>query len=219
VQLQLRTTDVEGHWIETSLHRNKLMPMYNRYILQKDPVNDEEMAWRALFAIWQAAFLLNKYVFTHEEHVQPVHPLGMGEWTDEDADLSGAVVISMSASSKTGRSFAYHLSSREAKNRHFRFLQVMSGGNGKEYLRYDGEDKFLGYDELKDGVNWIGKGPIARKIVVVDFGARGNSLSELVELIQSHRDLKGIRTVILQVGNQQKVSIIPPPFYLLGFCE
>ncbi|KAL4909125.1 hypothetical protein BDW74DRAFT_77821 [Aspergillus multicolor] len=85
-----------------------------------------QMAWECLFLpTWQTGYLMSRHTFTSNPKSQPpIHPLGLETWTAEDADISAAIVISLSASSKTGRSFAYHLLRREASEEPLGFLQV-----------------------------------------------------------------------------------------------
>ncbi|KAL2825643.1 hypothetical protein BDW59DRAFT_71902 [Aspergillus cavernicola] len=53
------------------------------------------------------------------------HPLGMNlRWTAADAVISAAAIINLSASSKTARSFAYHVSRQSAAEEPVGFLQV-----------------------------------------------------------------------------------------------
>ena len=93
------------------------MTIYNRYFAMLMPIvglgeNDmSELGWDTLFrGIWSTGHLLSQYTFPAPSQTQkPVHPLGMGgEWSVEDADITKAVVVSLSASSKTGRAFAWH---------------------------------------------------------------------------------------------------------------
>ncbi|KAH3004133.1 hypothetical protein KXV73_000820, partial [Aspergillus fumigatus] len=77
--LRLEPSDLQGHWVEVSSHRQQLMPIYNRYE-QILPENEEpdEMAWGALLrGVWIAGYLLSEYVFSPDPRARvPVHPLG-----------------------------------------------------------------------------------------------------------------------------------------------
>lgn len=127
VDLELQESDPQGHWVEASKHRGKVMSVYNQY-QQKghhELVNDtlstdlpeeqlSQMAWTSLFgAIWQTGFLLNRYTFTSDPgtcNCSPINPLGNKiPWTKDDADLSQAVLVSLSASGKTARGFAWQV--------------------------------------------------------------------------------------------------------------
>jgi hypothetical protein len=79
VDLELTPAKAKGHWIETSSHRQTLMPIYNRYIsaphLLSDVLADaslrDSLAWKPLFP-GSCGYLLNKYVLSEPEF----HPAG-----------------------------------------------------------------------------------------------------------------------------------------------
>ena len=113
VDLQLGPSDLEGHWTDLTEHRQGMMSYYHRYqiadpslrIAQLSSRDIEMMAWETVYkAVWVCGFMINRYNFGSP----PIHPFGIddGEWTAEDADISEAVVISLSASGKTARAFA-----------------------------------------------------------------------------------------------------------------
>jgi hypothetical protein len=181
------------------------MTIYNRYIIQKDSIGDEKMGWTALFrGVWQGAYLLNKYVFSYDKSIAPVHPLGLGgTWTAGDADLRSAVIVSMSASSKTARSFTYHVSSRRPESGPLGLLQVTAEA-GIKNVESRIETETVAYGELKEGLEWISAFK-AQKVVIADFGAREHALVELLESIKSNDNFKIVKVVILQIGSQQKV--------------
>lgn len=200
------------------------MSTYNRYIeVPRSPDTSsspdfggdeiEHMAWNALFrGVWEGAYLLSQYVFSPKFQTQaPIHPLGMGmNWTARDADLASAVIVSFSASSKTARSFAYHLFQRPAAGRPLGLVQVTSLPNpiskAAESSRSSFPTKTAAYNELHECLNWMAELQ-ASKIVIVDFGARANSLGQLLELISNHAALRSLKVVIIQVGSQQKVRL------------
>ncbi|KFY46199.1 hypothetical protein V494_00551 [Pseudogymnoascus sp. VKM F-4513 (FW-928)] len=220
--LKLQEAEPKGHWIEISDHRQELMHLYNRYIeVPKSSVSlpspgfgtveSEDMAWNALFrGLWEAAYLLSQHVFSPSPETQsPIHPLGVAmPWTAADADLSSATVVSLSASGKTARSFAYHLSNRPASAGPLGLLQVTSSplpiSEAAEKLQPPYPTRTIAYSEIKGSSEWIASLK-ASKIVIVDFGARSNTLNQLVESIKNHPELESSTLVIMQVGSQQKV--------------
>ncbi|CZT51342.1 uncharacterized protein RSE6_12472 [Rhynchosporium secalis] len=206
VQLELTSAGIEGHWIETSPHRQKLMTTYNRYIVQDTTVTDDVKAWSSLFqGVWQGAYFLNKYVFTADPAVEQIHPLGSGgAWTTEDADLKSAVVVSLSASSKTARSFAYHLASRQASAGPLALLQITAFSDLKSPASQF-PIQTLDYSEVFDRSGTWTTHHSPSKIVVADFGARGNALAQLLESFKSTPSLASAKVVVLQIGSQQKV--------------
>lgn len=237
VDLKLKAAEPRGQWIEISEHRQKLMHLYNRYIeLPRPPVSTlsldfgkdelETMAWNALFrGVWEGSYLLSQYVFSPNPDIQPpIHPLGMGmSWTASDADLSSAILVSLSASGKTARSFAYHVSHRPSSAGPLGLLQVTSSpspiAEAAEAFKSAYPTKTIAYSEISDSLDWM-VGLRASKMVVLDFGSRGTALDHLLESTKNHPVLQSSKIVIIQVGNQQKASskdslICPPKSPLL----
>ncbi|EHK98570.1 hypothetical protein M7I_5595 [Glarea lozoyensis 74030] len=135
----------------------------------------------------------------------------MGDaWSKDDANLTSALVISLSASSKTGRSFAWHLSKRANGTGPLGLLQVSSIpdaiSNAAETMRLGFPQKSVSYTDLENTIssNWL-TDLKAEKIVIFDFGARDGVLEMLADTLYSHPTLMGSRVVILQVGSEQKV--------------
>lgn len=198
------------------------MHIYNRYTeLSKSPVSLpslgfgtdelEDMAINSLFrGVWEGAYLLRQHVFSPSPQTQsPIHPLGIAmRWTAADADLSSAMLVSLSASGKTARSFAYHLSNRPASAGPLGLLQVTSSplpiSVAAENLQPPYPTREVAYSEICESLEWIASLK-ASKIVIVDFGARANILNQLVESIKNHPVLRSYTLVIIQVGSQQKV--------------
>ncbi|KAF5857283.1 hypothetical protein ETB97_006008 [Aspergillus alliaceus] len=227
VSLKLQPSEPKGHWTEISEPRQRLMTVYNAYSEEGHislPISTpktisslfseealQRMAWESLFRpTWQTGYLLSRHTFTSSPGTQPpVHPLGIGlPWTAEDADLSAAVVISLSASSKTGRSFAYHMFQRRAAEGPLGLLQVsqtpsllepVAGKLGASIL-----SKCVTYDQSSKSIEWITQLKPTR-IVLVDFGARAGTLNQLLSSIKSHAALGQLKLAIIQVGSEQKV--------------
>lgn len=140
LDLELARAELDGHWAELSEHREKVMSLYNeyqvkgRYELPDDAAVEfteeqlSRMAWFSLFsAIWQTGYLLNRYTFTSNPSIHiPIGPMGYktSHWSDFDRDLSHAVLVSLSASSKTARGFAWQNFSKRAPTPvHLRFYR------------------------------------------------------------------------------------------------
>ncbi|KAF7591850.1 hypothetical protein BBP40_001047 [Aspergillus hancockii] len=206
-ELTLTAGHPSGHWIEVSEHRKQLMTLYNRY--QEVTENDRDrMAWGSVFhGVWGAAYRLCEYVFSPGGR-RPVHPLGdvAGlSWTAEDADLSAAVVISLAASTKTARSFTYNVLCRPDWTRPLGILQITSEPGALGRAKGGPEAvKALAYADVDQAVPWL-TGLQPRKLVIVDFGARGDALVRLRKLIRYNAVLQCCQVVIIQVGSQQKV--------------
>ncbi|KAJ5520930.1 hypothetical protein N7463_001383 [Penicillium fimorum] len=228
--LKLKRGSPEGHWIETSDHRQQLMPLYNRYTVtpsstpisdltialnpQSDSAQDEldRMAWTALFIGGVAGYVLSEYVFSSDPNQPPIHPLGNQAglpWTLSDGDLSSAIVVNLAASTNTARVFSYYLSRKPDGSAPLGLLQVTSGvsriaESGRNLASVP--SKAVGYVDIKSEENaeWLASRK-AEKIVIVDFGGRPNALEDTLSLIKNHAELQSCKVVIVQVGNEQKV--------------
>ncbi|KAJ5222912.1 uncharacterized protein N7469_009152 [Penicillium citrinum] len=227
--LKLQASEPSGNWVEISEHRLQLMGFYNRYTVIKTslPVSailgsrnvsshqDEldRLGWLAHFqAIWLAGYFLARYVFPSHKEQRPIHPFGDVAgvpWTKEDADLSSAVVVSLSAAGKTARSFAYSFERRSKENAPLGFLQVTSAVEGLSQATQSAAPPFpsktIGYGDLSDEelIQWIKDlGP--SKFVILDFGARDGALQRLLETVKVKASLEASTIVIVQIGSQQK---------------
>lgn len=124
MDLKLAGTGLDGHWAEVSERREKVMSAYNDYqvkghyelpddnaAVQFTEEQLGQMAWFSLIgAIWQTGYLLDRYTFTSSPEIHlPIGPMGYktSHWNGYDTDLSQAVLVSLSASSKTARGFAW----------------------------------------------------------------------------------------------------------------
>lgn len=235
VSLRLQRSEPAGHWTEISESRQRLMTIYNAYIeegridfpdsasgnrLQSNIdisslVGEEKlnhMSWISLFRpVWQTGYLLSRHTFTSSPASRPpIHPLGMNlPWTAADADISASAVVSLSASGKTARSFAYNIFQRSAVEGPVGFLQVSQTPEALDpvagILGAKIPTKAVRYDQAGESMEWIGN-LRPERIVIVDFGARVGTLAQLVEDIRGHSALEGVKTTIVKVGSEQKVS-------------
>lgn len=228
VDLKLQATGLDGYWVEISEHRKLMMPLYNRYrqtpvslpvsALSKLPTPEsraelDRLAWLAVL-IWRSGYFLSEYIFPPDPEKQaPIHPLGRKSglaWTADDSDLSSAVVVSLAASTKTARSFAYFLERRSPGSGPLGFLQVTSSVSSLSEASKTADPSFpskaIEYSHIdgQDSMEWL-KHINPTKIVVVDFGARSNTLERLLQAVKNETALQSTRTVIVQVGGQQKV--------------
>ncbi|PLN74647.1 hypothetical protein BDW42DRAFT_58249 [Aspergillus taichungensis] len=210
--LCLERSDPEEHWVEVSNHRQQLMPLYNRYErVLFDEKNLDDMAWSTVFrGVWVAGYLLSEYVFSSDPRArEPIHPLGAASklpWSADDADLSTAVVMVLGASTKVARSFLWCLFNRPRESGPLGLVQVTSSPDVLQELAdkgWGGKSKTLAYTETKQATEWI-KGLQPLKLVIVDCGARDNILNQIYRNIQESA-LSSCKTVILQIGSQQKV--------------
>jgi hypothetical protein len=198
VNLQLTAAEPAGHWSETSPHRSKLMTVYNRYE-QVDALSPADMRTTALCKpLWMGPSLLNSSVFSS----QRIHPFGFGApWSEQDADLSSAVVISLSASSKTGRSFYWELARNRDVGAHgpLAFLQFTSAPHTLPSYDTLLPVKSVSYEDL-DAIKWTEQFKPAR-VVIVDFGASDTVLKSHLSAASEITD----DVTVLGVGYEAKV--------------
>ncbi|GKT92699.1 hypothetical protein CT0861_03027 [Colletotrichum tofieldiae] len=220
VDLELAPVDsaTSGLWTETSPHRSRLMTMYNHYQYTLARPDTTFAAFRCLFPVFESAHLLNQAVFpaaTSSATASPIHPLGLPHlpWTDEDADLTGALVVSLSAASKTGRSLSWQL----VRNRH----RAGGGGDPAALLQLTSSPQTLAsfaddrtpslaiksaaYTEsMDDAVSWI-RVAAQNRVVVLDFGAPATVLDAFMGALSSSAIAPASAITVIQVGQEPKV--------------
>jgi hypothetical protein len=172
------------------------------------------MAWTTLYIGGIAGYALSEYVFSSNPGEQPsIHPLGSAfklPWTPSDGDLSSAVVINLAASTKTARVFSYYLSQKPERSMPRGLLHVTSSVSrlteADQNLATRIPSKAVSYADVGCGEtgDWIAERK-PEKLVIIDFGARGDALGDLLELIKGHGGLKEAKVVIIQVGSEQRV--------------
>jgi hypothetical protein len=198
IDLQLEAIEPAGHWTERSPHRSKQMTVYNCYE-QVSETEPHAMRMTALCKpLWQGPHLLNTTVFSSRR----IHPFGFGApWSETDADLSSAVVVSLSASSKTGRSFYWELARNRdvLKNGPLALLQLTSAPNTLPNYQTALPVQTAAYDD-SGAILWAEHFKPLR-IIIVDFGA---SDARLESLVTSASKLAANVTVIA-VGYEAKV--------------
>lgn len=173
-----------GHFTETSPSREGIMSLYNHYYIAEGTPSP----WMvAVFLSWGVSHLLCEYAFPPElsRLDQAIHPGGdgVGAWDVGDADIRSTLVVGLSASSKSGRSFSWNLR-QDRSNRPLAYLEVSSSGQTRG--ESDFETRGATYEELlgEETLQWVnGVGP--KKILVVDFGARGDLAARLLEVFSA----------------------------------
>lgn len=223
MDVQLSPGEPQGHWMETSPHRQSILSLYNRYIVVDTQTGDlERLGWgSSVRPTWVCGYLLSEYVFTPDPATHPpLHPLPGPDtqWTADDADISKAVFISLGASTKTGRAAAYNLSCRPAETGPLALLQISSApaalSEAADKLAGPFPTKAVSYSDIAGTAEWLAMRQPS-KIVVADFGSRDGGLQQLLTMIQSTPTLHAAKLVVLSVGLQQKVVSGPFPSVLL----
>jgi hypothetical protein len=216
---------VDGkRWTEVSERRVKgLLPIYNRYVAYPPSTSSsssssrgggedgswekESKGWDALMRpLYQSAFLLNRFAFDWTAAAErKVHPLGIAEipWSEEEADIAGAVVVLLAASGKTGLATAYELRNTRPDDK--KPAKVVGVGSewSREFSRGTGLfDEVLLYEDVDSpgfdlaGILGGSEKKKVGKVVVVDFGARGAAVEKWVDALKE----KAERFQVVAVG-------------------
>ncbi|TDZ51723.1 hypothetical protein CTRI78_v007389 [Colletotrichum trifolii] len=212
VDLKLEAHDIDGHFREVNEYRQGPGSMYNRYNLVDTSKQSEDS--RAIFAnanpISQAGYVLNRFIFPTE--FAPAHPTGAagaGEWTDKQADLSSAVLVNLSASSRTGRSVAWNFARNREPNVNGP-LALLNASSRPQRLEPAPEAAFeirnVGYDSLaaRETVDWIA-GFRPRRVVVLDSGGPLQATDRLRDALASSLPASTDLTLVL-IGGQPKLQ-------------
>lgn len=196
--------DIHGHWIEVSEGRKNVMSYYHRYWLDRggesrlDTLSPQEMHEMALHSavLYESGYSISNAIFGSAH----VHPLGIGEWTEDDANLCSSVVISLSASGKTARAFNHAVvSHRKEGSGPLGFLAITGKDNPALVPKTTFPTKLVTYGDstTEKTMGWI-KARSPSKVVIVDFGARGDALPQLGQALKT--SLPDIKIVLVGVG-------------------
>lgn len=199
--LQLAPAGAKGHWIESSPHREKLFPLYQRYVVADSidstidlasPHKLDSLAWDVVLGVlWECGYLLNRFCFPLGRSVKPIHPFGDGQWTSDDADLSETAVVLLAASGKTALSFAQQL--HDARNPGSGPLTVVAVTSQSATAFLQGTSYHAGvisYDDLKQEPDKLLSAITStatqppKRILLCDFGARGTVTEDVHHLLQ-----------------------------------
>ncbi|KAL9028251.1 MAG: hypothetical protein Q9196_003363, partial [Gyalolechia fulgens] len=230
VTLRLKPTSPQDHWLETSDHRKNLMPLYQRYVLASNPTRPltnpssavlDKLAKTALLKpLWEAAYLLNRFVFAPHQPSKnlPIHPFGQGAWTPKDGDLASAIVVIVAASSKTATAFASELRfSRAPGTGPLAIMSVASKIPDRDIpYAAAAEDSSSAaalrnatYDTVTEPatLDWLSSfSTTASKITIVDFGGRDSAADRLAGVVHQHHALAGHEVQVIGVGGSLKPS-------------
>lgn len=131
---------------------------------------------------------------------------GVAPWSPQDADLSRTVIFTLASSSKTSRAFVQQLAMNRAADRNPLGLVEVTANpkssiSGQE-LRF--RHQVVEYNEASSHamLNWV-SALDAQRVMVIDFGGRGNSREELCSRLNDH--VPGVKVQVLMVGSAPKV--------------
>ncbi|KAH0440698.1 hypothetical protein CcaCcLH18_02368 [Colletotrichum camelliae] len=205
---------------EVSEHRHALGSMYNEYSLIDETARSDD--YRALFAnaysIWNAGYVLNRYCYPTE--YKPAHPFGVygGEWTDSDGNLGAAVLVNLSASSRTGRSSTWNFT-RNRKPGVNGPLALLCATSSPKVLEPAPQAPFevssVSYNGLAAGetVAWIGKFK-PKRVVVLDHGAPLATTERFFEALSEA--LPETQTSLVMIGVEPKMGTADELVSLIG---
>lgn len=206
VDLELRQVpDVPTHYIETSPHRQKVMNLYHRYILQPDTftldLSDPTVTFTpTVKPVWGASYVLANYVFAQNR--PPIHPLGVpaSPWTEKEANLIDACIVCVAAGTKTSRGFLQQLTAIDAdKTPKYTVVEVTASPTGCEaYLRHiPFTHSRISYTDIAPSAF-----PRHRKYVLLNFGGRDDALDRVRQAVTSVNPAAEI--VVLAIGGEAK---------------
>ncbi|EON69691.1 hypothetical protein W97_08951 [Coniosporium apollinis CBS 100218] len=216
VDLQLKKAPgTPGHWLETSAHRQTLMSLYNRYLAvpegEASAQFDLTRAWTSLLRpIWEAGYLLNRFVYQSSPADPPVHPFSESglPWSAQDADIRSAILISLGASSKTGRSFAQQAATNRAAGSGPKLLVEVSseGVSALDGLKVPFPYRVTTYADIvsEDSLACLARQQV-RRIIIIDFGSRDNILEKLALRLKELSLQSNAQVEVLGVGGEAKV--------------
>ena len=179
----IQLSKVKDVIIETTSHRQILMPAYNRYFVI-DKAHAESKRFQAYSALikvlFETSYALNRLCFPWDPKSVPVNPAGLhpklDTWSREHANLRNAMVIIMPASSKTAFSFAYMLRfMRPIHEQPEGVIGISSAGSRKFCEETKLYDKVVLYANAESVPSKLAQDlgvSTTEKVILIDFGAR-----------------------------------------------
>ena len=133
---------------------------------------------------------------------------GVVDWSVEDADLSRSVVVTLGSGSRTCRAFVQQLAcNRDASRGPVALAEVTESGSSIADLKLHFKHRVVGYKAAAgtDMMQWLDAlDAQVSRVVVIDFGGRGNTASELLAVLRGPSF--GKRVDLVAVGAEPKVS-------------
>ncbi|KAI1332661.1 hypothetical protein F5Y16DRAFT_407342 [Xylariaceae sp. FL0255] len=206
--VKVRDADVPGQILAINESRQILMSIYNRYFTCTGTAADDlkksidsgsdSAAYDALVRVmFETAYLMNRYMFGTSAAL-PSNMPGV-TWTAEQANIKDATIINLAPGSKAGLCFVHEL--RHARGDESRARQVI--GAASEISKSFVEGTGL-YDAVVSSreppVDVLTKFGVADgdKVVLADFGGRGNAMMTwAMALAPKYKNL-----IMLTVGSE-----------------
>ncbi|KAL5320119.1 hypothetical protein ACEPPN_013181 [Leptodophora sp. 'Broadleaf-Isolate-01'] len=187
--------DVNGQFVEISPQREKLMPMYYRYLFYPPAMTAQQKAeqkqsegYDSLFQVlFETAYMMNRFVFAWDpsELVHPSRP--DSGWTTEDAQIGDdTILLLFAASGKTALAFAHQLKHGRPAGKSPRKVIGVGSEAPRAFAEGTGlYDSVLKYDADTNHDIGIEVGVDAdSKVIVIDFGARGGAADRWAEKLK-----------------------------------
>lgn len=192
VDLQLESAGPAGHYWDVSEHKKVLWSLYKHIEVVEDlPPRDAQAITVGFMPLFGASYYLDRYCFPVRNSGFLAPPMSGQQWSAEDGDLDGTVVVNLCASSKTARAFSWLLRRRDPGSRPLAVLDVSSSPESLPApSNADGlETKSVSYHDLTDEatVRWISDLKASR-VVVVDFGAPANVVHDFEKALFASPD-------------------------------
>ncbi|PGH19677.1 hypothetical protein AJ80_03832 [Polytolypa hystricis UAMH7299] len=171
-----------GSLVLVSLHRAKLMPVYNEYLTftpeQAGQLSQERKGWGSLMLVmFLTEYLLNRFVFASDEKSLVPPASDTQSYTAEDANIQDAVVIITAASGKNALLFAHQLNNARSDGSKRRKIIAVTSPSSKSFVEGKSESAYTGltlYDDVS-GTNLssaiVNVVDSETKVVLCDFGA------------------------------------------------
>lgn len=202
IDLQLEPTEPTGHYIDTKPHRQTMWSYYHRYTLAPSSLDlqSPSLAAETVFKpLFECAHSLNAYILgplaTHPAPKTSSTP----SWPH--ADLTNTAVISLSASGKTARAFNDALlNTRPASTGPQAFIAITTNPStfsiptttdpeGPKTNNTAIQTQTFSYQTALSPAlpSFISSlSPTPSNILILDFGARANSLPLLLSHLRTH---------------------------------
>ncbi|KAJ1326775.1 DUF2855 family protein [Microdochium nivale] len=210
LDLHVKPGRTPGWLVEDSPHRVKMMALYNDYkvytgdaasaIAARASRRDDGLALDALLGVMHGiAYLLNNFVFPQDPrllcHPSPGDPKTSPPWTfPEQADLGGATVLVFAPGSKTAVVFAHLVRHQRREGTRPRQVVGVTSESSRPFVVTTGlyDDVALAGENPLDVVghrlgldNADADANAGNKIVVIDFGGRGNAAAHWVAALKA----------------------------------
>ncbi|OCL06725.1 hypothetical protein AOQ84DRAFT_440654 [Glonium stellatum] len=181
VDLEVKLPGAKNQVLVTSPHRQRLLPIYNRYFLAlskaENPAPATHLGYDSLMQVlFETAYHMNRHVFAWDD-TKRIHPTGAAAlpWSPSDAALTDATIVIFAASSKTALSFAHQLRHNRPADAQPRTIIGVSSAASQPFTDATGfYDRVLLYADQEAARAAAASSP---KVVLVDFGARGDALA------------------------------------------